>query len=116
LPEHLRKKYARIESNPLVLICANISPHVTIEELQEYFNTLIRTLNPNINTLCPVKNVEISHNKMFAILEFLNKDCKKVLKQYKELEFQNYKMVIKRPQTYMVKLYKKNIEKKEEHI
>ena len=48
IPEFLKEKYATIESSSLTLIIANIPINVTLEELREYFNTLLISLKQNL--------------------------------------------------------------------
>jgi len=47
IPEFLKEKYASIESSSLTLIIANIPINVTLEEMREYFNTLLISLKQN---------------------------------------------------------------------
>lgn len=51
IPEMLKEKFAAIESSPLTLIIANIPINVTLEELREYFNTLLVSLKQNFGSL-----------------------------------------------------------------
>ena len=51
IPEHLKEKFASIESSPLTLIIANIPINVTLEEMREYFNTLLISLKPNFGKI-----------------------------------------------------------------
>jgi hypothetical protein len=55
---------------------------VTIEEIRVYFNTLLGNINPELNYLKeePIKNVELSHDRKFAILYCSSKKSKKALK------------------------------------
>ena len=48
IPEFLKEKYATIESSPMTLIIANIPINVTLEEMREYFNTLLISLKQNL--------------------------------------------------------------------
>lgn len=41
-----RQKYAEVENDSMKLICMNLPLKITIDELFQYFNTLITTSNP----------------------------------------------------------------------
>jgi hypothetical protein len=60
------------------LLCVNIPPNVTIEEIRVYFNTLLGNINPDLYQLKedPIKNVELSHDRKFALLYCASKKAK----------------------------------------
>lgn len=95
IPEFLKEKYAALESNPLVVIIANIPINVTIEELREYFNTLLVSLKQNsFATGTPIKSIEIGETKNFAIIELSSKDWKKICNSLDNLEYQGFKLMV----------------------
>jgi len=94
LPDHVKMKYAYVESNPYNLICVNIPPHVSVEELRSYFNTLVQTMNPYLKTP-PLKNVEIANNKAYAVLTCNSRESKEILKPLTDLVYQNFKMQVR---------------------
>ncbi len=57
IPEFLKEKYATIESSSMTLIIANIPINVTLEEMREYFNTLLISLKQNLGIF--IKNHKI---------------------------------------------------------
>jgi hypothetical protein len=52
-----RQKYAEVENDPMKLICMNLPLTITIDELFQYFNTLITTTNPDLADPPPIKDV-----------------------------------------------------------
>jgi hypothetical protein len=97
IPEYLKEKFASLESNPNVIIVANIPINVTIEELREYFNTLLISLkqNQNQNLGVPLKSLEIGETKNFAILEFNGPEWRKMCNTLEGLEYQGFKLMVK---------------------
>lgn len=95
LPELERMQYAHEEFNPFCLICNNIPPFVTHEELLYYFNTLITNLREGLNDPPPVSKVKIGFNKTFAFLHFSSKLAKQTVKHLIDLDYQNHKMNVK---------------------
>lgn len=94
IPEHLKEKCAILESNPNVIIVANIPINVTIEELREYFNTLLVSLKQNANGGFPLKSLEIGETKNFAIIEFNGPEWRKMCTNLDGLEYQGFKLMV----------------------
>lgn len=49
LPEGIKKKYAFYENNPFMMIVSNIPPTISLKEIEEYFDTLITSLDPKLS-------------------------------------------------------------------
>ena len=96
IPEHLKEKCANLEFNTNVLIVANIPINVTIEELREYFNTLLVSLKQNPNGGIPLKSLEIGETKNFAIMEFNGPEWRKMCINLDGLEYQGFKLMVKK--------------------
>ena len=105
IPDPIKRELKKIETNTLMLILSNLPPYISGEEIQEFFNTLLRSMNPeyeekNIN---PVRKAIIGFTKKYAVMEFLElPPLWKVLK-IDNVELKNFKLKISRPKDFFVR-------------
>ena len=52
-----KQRYAVVENHPLKIICCNLPFTITIEEVFQYFNTVIAASNPELAMPLPIKDV-----------------------------------------------------------
>lgn len=71
-----KQKYSIAENHPLKIICTNLPFKITIEELFQYFNTVIAASNPELAMPLPIKDVEFDKTKTFAILTMSSRRVK----------------------------------------
>ncbi len=76
LPHEIKQKYAFLENNPLVMIVSSLPKTIILKGLEEYFNTLISSLNPKFSLHKPVKSIEFGVLRSWVILELINKEAK----------------------------------------
>ena len=79
LPKDIKEKYAYLENNPLAIIVSNVPNSIQLRGLEEYFNTLITSLNPSVPDRKPVKSLEFGVLKSWIILETTCKEAKLTL-------------------------------------
>jgi splicing factor U2AF subunit len=70
IPQVLKRKYKKIELDPLCIILTYLPIHITAEELRVFFNTLLSSLVPRYDEddVLPVADCEIGETKRFAVL------------------------------------------------
>jgi splicing factor U2AF subunit len=68
-----------MENNPYLMIISNVPNNINMKGLEEYFNTLIVSLNPKITDKKPVKSLEFGVLKSWIILEARTKEAKQTL-------------------------------------
>eukprot|EP01016_Furgasonia_blochmanni_P037006 TRINITY_DN4309_c0_g1_i2.p1 TRINITY_DN4309_c0_g1~~TRINITY_DN4309_c0_g1_i2.p1 ORF type:complete len:320 (-),score=46.40 TRINITY_DN4309_c0_g1_i2:33-992(-) len=112
IPEDLKEKYSEIEQNPLKLIVANIPHGITKDELSSYFTTLLITLKPSLRSITPIAAIEIGDTKNFAVFELVNKDVKQLCLSLENLEYQGYKLQVRKPKGFFDQLYDPETQKK----
>ena len=107
IPQVLKRKYKKIETNPSCLILTYLPLKVTAEELREYFGTILISQNPKyeIEDIRPVSECEIGETKRFAVLELVDSDCVVKLLQIGRFDYNGAKMIIRRPKRFFVKHY-----------
>lgn len=71
-----KTRYAIAENHPLKLICSNLPFTITIEEIFQYFNTVIAASNPELAMPLPIRDVEFDKAKTFAIITLSSRRVK----------------------------------------
>jgi hypothetical protein len=65
----------------------NLPLKITIDELFNYFNTLITTSNPELADPPPIKDVELDKLRTFAILELSQKRIKDFFRSHQDFTY-----------------------------
>jgi splicing factor U2AF subunit len=104
-----RQHYAEIENDSMKLICMNLPPKITIEELFYYFNTVFTTINPELEDPPPIKYVELDKLRTFAILELSQKRIINFFRSYQEFTYidDNTTFKVVKPKIFFEKRYGK---------
>ncbi|CAK90407.1 unnamed protein product (macronuclear) [Paramecium tetraurelia] len=104
LPQHIKEKYAIYENNPYMMIVSNVPLNVQLKELEEYFNTLITSLDPKI-TERPIKAIEYGATKSWVVLECSSKEAKRALVTQDQVQFvNNCKIKVERPRKFLERI------------
>lgn len=88
LTQKKKEKYSIAENHPLKIICTNLPFKIAIEELFQYFNTVIATSNPELATPPPVKTVEFDKTE-HAILTMSSRRVKDFFRSHPEFHYTN---------------------------
>lgn len=82
-----KEKYSIAENHPLKIICMNLPFKITIEEVFQYFNTVIAASNPELAMPLPIKEVEFDKAKTFAILTMSSRKVKDFFRSHSEFQY-----------------------------
>ncbi len=107
IPQHLRRVFAEIETNPLKLLVTNIPPNVILEEMRSYFFTLISQTKPEwkLKGRHPLKSVYLGERKKFLVIELDKKDAYRLCEKFQGLPYKNYNLMIRKPRGFFRRLY-----------
>lgn len=91
------------------MICSNLPFTITIEEIFQYFNTLIASLNPELSIPLPIRDVEFDKAKTFAILTLSSRRVKDFFRTHPDLNYKDNNLKIVKPREFFQEKYlKKN--------
>lgn len=109
IPQQLKRSLKKIELNPLMLIVSNMPPSITSEELQEFFNTLLRSMNSEYEhkDINPVRNATIGFTNKYAVLEFLESEPLWKTLKLDGVELKELRLKIQRPKGFFVNHFKR---------
>lgn len=112
IPQNMKEKFQKIETNLLALCITNQPLNITHHEIKEYFNTFTKALVPEYESkgIEPVKDVEKGSKKNYAVLYLHDKQVVETLLALENMEFQNFKLKIERPRGFFSKIYSINDE------
>ena len=106
--------YSIAENHPLKIICTNLPFTITLEELFQYFNTVIAASNPELALPLPISNVEFDKTKTFAILTMSSRRVKDFFRTHPEFHYiegtTTFKMV--KPRDFFQEKYLKSADLK----
>jgi len=105
IPQTLKRKYKTIELDPQALILTNLPLGVTSEELFQFFNVLLTSLEPRYDEqgIRPVESCDIGETKRFAVIYLIDQESTWKLVKMDSVIFQSAKIRIKRPKGFFVK-------------
>ena len=105
IPDPLKRDLKKIEVNPLMLIVSNLPEKISKEELQEYFNTLLRSMHPEYDEkdINPVRRVLMGFTRKYAVLEFLESPPLWKILKINHVELKEFRLKIQRPKGFFVK-------------
>jgi len=106
-----KTRYSFAENHPLKIICSNLPFKITLEEIFQYFNTVIAASNPDLAMPLPIKDVEFDRAKTFAVLTMSSRRVKDFFRNHSEFNYiegtTTFKMV-KPKEFFQEKYLKKN--------
>jgi splicing factor U2AF subunit len=102
IPQSLKRKYKAVELDPLALILTSLPLEVTSEELFEFFNVLLTSLDPSYDERGerPVDSCEIGETKRFALIFLIDKESVWKLVKMDSVIYQGSKIKIQRPKGF----------------
>lgn len=104
-----KNRYSIAENHPLKLICNNLPFTITIEEVFQYFNTVIAASNPELAIPLPIRDVEFDKAKTFAILTLSSRRVKDFFRTHPEFNYKDTTFKILKPRDFFQEKYiKKN--------
>lgn len=105
IPQVLKRKYKKIETNTKCLILTYLPLKITCEEIREFFNTLLTSLDSKYDEedIRPVIECEMGETKRFAILELIDLESVWKLLKIESVLYKDAKIRISRPKGFFVK-------------
>lgn len=91
-------------------------PNVNDDEIQEYFFTLLTTLNPNIKISNPIISIDKKDDGLYYIFELATKDDIEILINMDQTDWRGYRVRIQKPRRFFMDYNDtqgKNVERKE---
>lgn len=94
------------------LICSNLPFTITVEEVFQYFNTVIAASNPELAMPLPIRDVEFDKAKTFAILALSSRRVKDFFRTHPEFNYKENTLKIVKPKDFLQEKYLKKNELK----
>ena len=107
-----KDNYANAEVHPLKIICMNLPFKITLEEIFQYFNTVIAASNPELAMPLPIKDVLIDKAKTFAILTMSSRRIKDFFRVHAEFSYENTTFKMVKPKDFLAERYLKKLDSK----
>lgn len=105
IPKTLKRRYKAIEIDPLKLLVINLPFDITPEEIGQFFNTFLVSLDSSLQSkrLKPVIECDMGATKKFAVLSMLNLECVWKLLKVESFSFKNSLLRLIRPKGFFAK-------------
>lgn len=105
IPQVLKRKYKKIETNIKCLILTNLPLKITAEELMSYFNALLTSIDQKyeIENIKTVIDYGIGETKRFAFIELVDLHCVWNLLKVGNFPYNGSNMKISRPKGFFIK-------------